>query len=135
MAWLGSEGRCGTTGPPVIILHGSQSGVGPDLGYAKLRYQPPIAQRRDPSDPAAMTMKRVVAAILWVYACWAAGGLAEFLFGTPALLGLAVGIAAAVFFGLDPLGVVWPKAEEESVHPGHSPSVETPHAVGSAVSE
>lgn len=80
-------------------------------------------------------MKRVAAAILWVYACWAAGGLAEFLFGTPALLGLAVGIGAAVFFGLDPLGVVWWQAEEESVHPGHSPSVETAHAVGSVVSE
>ena len=82
-----------------------------------------------------MTTKRVVVAILWIYSCWVAGGLAEFFIGTPALLGLAVGIAAAVFFGLDPLGVVWPKAEAKSVHIGNSASVETGPAVGSAVAQ
>ncbi len=80
-----------------------------------------------------MTKKRVVVAILWIYSCWVVGGLAEFFIGTPALLGLAVGIAAAVFFGLDPLGVVWPKTEEKAVRVERSPSVETAPAIGGAV--
>ena len=99
----------------------------------RLRYQRPIAHPAASSDPAAMSTKRVIIAILWIYSCWVVGGLAEFFIGTPALLGLAVGIAAAVFFGLDPLGVVWPKTEEKSVHVGKSPSVETGPAVGGAV--
>ena len=82
-----------------------------------------------------MTTKRVITAVLWIYSCWVVGGLADFFIGTPALLGLAVGIAAAVFFGLDPLGVVWPKAEAKSVHIEKSASVETGPAVGSAVAQ
>jgi hypothetical protein len=82
-----------------------------------------------------MTKKRVAAAILWIYSCWAAGGLAEYMFGTPALLGLAVGIGAAVFFGLDPFGVVWPKTEEKAVRVEGSPSVETGPAIGSPVAQ
>jgi hypothetical protein len=72
-----------------------------------------------------MTTKRFIAAILWIYSCWVAGGIAEFFIGTPAFLGLAVGIAAAVFFGLDPLGVVWSKTEEKAIGVERSPSVET----------
>jgi hypothetical protein len=82
-----------------------------------------------------MTTKRVLVPILWIYSCWVVGGLAEFFIGTPALLGLAVGLAAAVFFGLDPLGVVWPKTEEKTVHVAKSPSVETGPAVGGAVAQ
>ena len=79
-----------------------------------------------------MNKKRVAAAILWTYSCWVAGGVAELLLGTPALLGLGVGIAAAVFFGLDPLGVVWPKSEHRAVHFARSPAVETGPAIGDA---
>ncbi len=82
-----------------------------------------------------MTKKRVVVAILWIYSCWAAGGLAEFMIGAPALLGLAVGIGAAVFFALDPLGVVWPKTEEPTVRVERAPSLEKGPAVGSAVTQ
>ena len=82
-----------------------------------------------------MTKKRVAAAILWIYSCWAAGGLVELLIGTPAVLGLAVGIAAAIFFGLDPLGVVWPKTEQMAVEVEQSTSVEAGPAVGSAVAQ
>lgn len=118
---------------PLALWLGCNADPAARTSGRRLRYQPPIAQRTDPSDPAAMTKKRVAAAILWIYSCWVVGGLAEFFIGTPALLGLAVGIAAAVFFGLDPLGVVWPKTEEKSVHVGKSPSVETGPAVGGAV--
>jgi hypothetical protein len=55
--------------------------------------------------------KRVVVAALWIYSCAAAGDIAAGMFGTPAVLGVAVGIVAAVFFAVDPLGIVWPKAE------------------------
>ena len=60
----------------------------------------------------AMNKKRVVIAILWTYSCWVIGGMAEFVIGTPAVLGLAAGFAGALFFGLDPLGVVWPEPEQ-----------------------
>ena len=82
-----------------------------------------------------MTKKRVAAAILWIYSCWVAGGLAEVFVGTPALLGLAVGIAAAVFFGLDPLGVVWQKTEEKVGGVKRSPAVETGPAIRSPVTQ
>jgi hypothetical protein len=42
------------------------------------------------------------------------GGVAEFFIGTPAIIGLALGIAGAVSFGLDPLGAVWRKSEDAS---------------------
>jgi hypothetical protein len=57
----------------------------------------------------AMNMKRAVIAVLWTYSSWMIGGLGEFVIGTPAILGLAVGVAGAVLFALDPLGLVWPK--------------------------
>jgi len=82
-----------------------------------------------------MTTKRVIAAIVWIYSCWVAGGIAEFFIGTPALLGLAVGIAAAVFFGLDPLGVVWSKTEEKAIGVERSPSVEAGPAIGGTVAQ
>jgi hypothetical protein len=78
-----------------------------------------------------MNTKRVAIAILWTYSCWMIGGVAEFIVGTPAVLGLAVGIAGAVFFGLDPLGVVWPKTEQNSGSVARPISVET-RAVGDA---
>ena len=80
-----------------------------------------------------MTTKRAIVALLWIYSCWVAGGLAEFIIGAPALLGLAGGIAAAVLFGLDPLGVVWRKTEEKAGGVKGSPAVETGPAIGSAV--
>ena len=83
----------------------------------------------------AMNKKPVAAAILWIYSCSVAGGVAEFFIGTPALLGLAVGIAAAVFFGLDPFGVVWPKTDEMASGADRSPSVETGPAIGSTVAQ
>jgi len=82
-----------------------------------------------------MNKKRVAAAILWIYCCWAAGGLAELFIGTPALLGLAGGIVLAVFIWLDPLGVVWPKTEEKAIGVERSPSVETGSAMESAVAQ
>ena len=60
-----------------------------------------------------MTTKRVAIAVLWTYSCWVMGGVFEFFIGTPAVLGLAVGIAGAAFFGIDPLRVVWPKPEQD----------------------
>jgi hypothetical protein len=100
----------------------------------RLRYQRPIAYPAASSDPAAMTTKRVITSLLWIYSCWVAGGLAEFFIGTPALLGLAAGIAAAVFFGLDPLGVVRPKTEK-ALRVERSPSVETTPAIGSVIAQ
>ena len=82
-----------------------------------------------------MTTKRVIAAIVWIYSCWVAGGLAEFIIGAPALLGLAGGIAAAVLFGLDPLGVVWSKTEEKAIGVERSPSVEAGPAIGGTVAQ
>ncbi len=80
-----------------------------------------------------MTKRRVLVAVLWIYSCYAAGGFAEYLIGTPALIGLTVGIAAAVFFGLDPLGVVWPKTGDKAVRAEPAPSVETGAPAGSPV--
>jgi len=62
-----------------------------------------------------MNMKRVAMAVLWAYSMWVIGGLAELVIGTPAILGLAVGVAGAVLFAVDPLGIIWttpePRAE------------------------
>jgi len=80
-----------------------------------------------------MNKKRVAVAILWIYSCYAAGGLAEYMVGAPAFIGLAIGVAAAIFFGLDPFGVVWPKAEGKADSVEASPAVETGAAVGSPV--
>ena len=60
-----------------------------------------------------MYIKRAAIAIIWVYSAWVMGGVAEFFIGTPAALGLALGIAGAVFFGVDPMGMVWKKPEEQ----------------------
>jgi hypothetical protein len=79
-----------------------------------------------------MTKKRVAIVILWTYSCWVAGGIAEFFIGTPVLLGVAVGIAGALFFGLDPFGVVWPKRGQETGSFGRLPSVEAGPSVGDA---
>lgn len=79
-----------------------------------------------------MNKKRVAAATLWIYSCWVAGGMAEFFIGTPALLGLAVGVAAAVIFGLDPFGVVWQKADNKAADFPRPPSIETGPAIGDA---
>ena len=80
-----------------------------------------------------MIKKRVAAAILWTYFCWVAGGLAQFLVGTPAIFGLAVGVAVAAFFGLDPLRVVWPKARHEAAGVAVPPRVETGPVIGDAL--
>ena len=100
-----------------------------------LRYQAAIAQEATEPDRVVMSKKRVLASVMWIYSCWMVGGVAEFFIGTPALLGPALGIAAAVFFGLDPLGVVWHKTEEKTFGVERSPSAETTPAIGSAVAQ
>ena len=79
-----------------------------------------------------MNYKRALAAVLWVYSCWVAGGVAEFLIGTPAFLGLAVGIAAALFFGLDPFGVVWAGTQDKAVRPSRASSIDGGKVLGDA---
>jgi hypothetical protein len=79
-----------------------------------------------------MSKKRVAIAVLWGYSCWVIGGVAEFMIGTPAFLGLAAGVAGAVFFGFDPLGVVWPNGEQGADVGGRPVSPEPSVAVGDA---
>ena len=59
-----------------------------------------------------MNARRLAVAILWTYTGLAAGMFAEYVGGIPAILGLVLGIAAAVFFAGDPLHIVWPKKGE-----------------------
>jgi hypothetical protein len=76
-----------------------------------------------------MNTKRVAIAIMWTYSGWIAGSVAAFLIGTPVVLGLAAGVAAAVFFGLDPLGVVWTKTDDKTSTAARLPSVETSQSI------
>jgi hypothetical protein len=78
-----------------------------------------------------MNKKRLAILVLWTYSCWVAGGVAEFFIGTPALLGLAAGISGAVFFGLDPFGLVWPNRQQTGSL-GRQPSVEAGPSIGDA---
>jgi hypothetical protein len=51
--------------------------------------------------------KRAAAALLWFYAVvWAFNFISAFT-GMPHVFGVLVGVAAAAFVGLDPLGVIW----------------------------
>jgi hypothetical protein len=61
-----------------------------------------------PHDPAMF--KRSVVAVLWFLACWNVWAWVSFLFGVPDAIGPVLGVAAALFFAGDPLGVIWPKA-------------------------
>lgn len=79
-----------------------------------------------------MTTKRIAIAVLWTYSCWVLGGMVEFVLGVPAVLGLAFGVAGAIFFALDPLGVVWAKPEQTVSNVARPVSVETSPAVGDA---
>ena len=79
-----------------------------------------------------MNVKRVALAVLWTYSMWVIGELAEFAIGTPAILGLAVGVAGAVLFALDPLGIVWTKPEPRPESPERSVVVDSGAAVAEA---
>ena len=77
-----------------------------------------------------MNWKRALAAILWVYACWVAGGLAELLIGTPAALGLALGVGAALIVALDPIGVIWAAEGDKAVRSTTTPPIEGAKSLG-----
>ena len=64
------------------------------------------------------------------YFCWVAGGVAEFFIGTSAGLGLAVGVVGAVFFGLDPFGVVSPKKSKETGSAARQSSIDGAPVIG-----
>ncbi|MFL5713611.1 MAG: hypothetical protein ACJ769_03010 [Chloroflexota bacterium] len=79
-----------------------------------------------------MNIKRVAIAVLWTYSSWMIGGLGEFAIGTPAILGLAVGVAGALLFALDPFGLVWPKAQLGADTPKRPISAESGAFAGDA---
>jgi hypothetical protein len=56
--------------------------------------------------------KRIVSAALWFFSMWYVGAYVAFFLGIPSVVGLSLGIAAAVLFAGDPLRVVWPRSAE-----------------------
>jgi hypothetical protein len=56
--------------------------------------------------------KRLLAAVLWFFAGWYLGGYISLIFGVPEAIGPVLGIAGAVVFAGDPLGIIWTKRAE-----------------------
>lgn len=56
--------------------------------------------------------KRVVCAALWFLSMWYVGAYVAFVLGISSVVGLILGIAAAVLFAGDPMRVVWPRLGE-----------------------
>lgn len=59
--------------------------------------------------------KRVAVTILWFIAGWYAGSYVALFLGISDMIGLILGISAAVVFGGDPLGIIWPRRVESPV--------------------
>jgi hypothetical protein len=53
--------------------------------------------------------KRLLAAVLWFYATWYGWSILADMVGMPAMLGPAIGLAVAVFVGMDPMHRIWTK--------------------------
>lgn len=65
--------------------------------------------------------KRLAAAMLWFLAAWYLGAWVALLLGVSALLGPILGIAAAVLFAGDPLGIIWVRREAQASVVGLEP--------------
>jgi hypothetical protein len=52
--------------------------------------------------------KRMLSAVLWLYSGWYLGALLAAYLGVDALLGPALGAAAALFVAGDPFRLIWP---------------------------
>lgn len=48
-----------------------------------------------------------MAALLWLLAGWTTGGLAAYVLGLPAITAPALGLAAGLFVGWDPMHLLW----------------------------
>ena len=53
--------------------------------------------------------KRLLATVLWFYATWYGWSILADMVGMPAMLGPAIGLAVAVFVGMDPMHRIWTK--------------------------
>lgn len=51
--------------------------------------------------------KRTLSAVLWLYSGWYLGAILAAYFGIDALLGPALGAAAALFVAGDPFRLIW----------------------------
>lgn len=60
-------------------------------------------------------VKRMTAAVLWLFAGWYLGNALAFLVGVPDLLGPILGVAAAFVFAVDPQGWIWKRPAAEPV--------------------
>lgn len=55
-------------------------------------------------------LKRTAATGLWFLSMWFAGALGAYVFGLSDAFAPALATAAALFVGIDPRGLFWPKA-------------------------
>jgi hypothetical protein len=53
-------------------------------------------------------VKRVASAVLWLFAVVWGFNFVSAITGAPSIIGLALGIAVAVFVGMDPMHLFWP---------------------------
>ena len=59
---------------------------------------------------ASPAVRRIAAAILWLYAAWYAGSAIAMLIGVPDLLGPVLGLTAGLIVGVDPRHLIWMRA-------------------------
>jgi len=59
-------------------------------------------------------VKRAVIATLWFFAVWASYELVISFVGLPRVVGPVLGLIAALFWGLDPLGVIYARGSTPS---------------------
>jgi hypothetical protein len=53
-------------------------------------------------------VKRVASAVLWLFAVVWGFNFVSAITGAPSIIGLALGVAVAVFVGMDPVHLFWP---------------------------
>jgi len=63
---------------------------------------------------AASMVKRTVIATLWFFAVWTTYELVISFVGLPRVAGPVLGLIAALFWGLDPLGVIYARGSRPS---------------------
>jgi hypothetical protein len=82
--------------------------------------------RHRPVMNTRLVRKRILAAILWLFAGWYLGNLAAFQFGLPDLFGPVLGTIAAVVVAGDPLGLLWARADRAAAVEAGTLSEATP---------
>ena len=67
--------------------------------------------------------KRLLATVLWFYATWYGWSILADMTGMPGLAGPVIGLAVAVFVGMDPMHRIWTKrpASESAALPALEP--------------